>query len=354
MNTLDTERKQDESEQSDSQKNSALSNFVEKLLLGNSTEASDGDPFPESCCGVARLIYDLDHLRGTESAGEYVEVQFKAGRRSFYKNPFQLDLHIGDYVIVEAEKGIDIGRVHFTGKLAQLRWAAMYRRAKTIPQQFGEKGSDVASTLVCVEEESGNTQLSSSHPEKKNLVEFAVLRKATAQDLAQHQENAAREREAFELCQRKIPLHGLPMKLVDVEYQFDRNRITFYFTADKRVDFRSLVRDLASVYRTRIELRQISARDEARRIGGIGSCGRPLCCAMWIGGFYHISTQHARLQNLPLNPVKLSGQCGRLKCCLAFELEDMLALNEELETAHGGPAVDSDHDLYNESLEYDA
>ena len=127
------------------------------------------------------------------------------------------------------------------------------------------------------------------------------------------------EREAFNICQRRIQRHGLEMNLVDVEFTFDINKIIFYFTADGRIDFRELVKDLASVFRTRIELRQIGVRDEARMVGGIGSCGRPLCCASWLGDFEPVSIRMAKNQNLSLNPTKISGSCGRLMCCLKYE-----------------------------------
>jgi cell fate regulator YaaT (PSP1 superfamily) len=150
------------------------------------------------------------------------------------------------------------------------------------------------------------------------------MRKAIPEDMDQLRINREKEKDASRICREKILKHKLPMKFVDSEYQYDRNRITFYFTADRRVDFRELVKDLASVFRTRIELRQIGVRDEAKRIGGMGSCGLELCCMAWLTQFHRIGTQHARVQNLPLNPLKLSGQCGRLKCCLVFEVENYI------------------------------
>ena len=146
-----------------------------------------------------------------------------------------------------------------------------------------------------------------------------IIRKATAEDEATVVQNGIREKEAFNICQRRIKRHGLDMSLVDVEFTFDVNKIIFYFTADGRIDFRELVKDLASVFRTRIELRQIGVRDEARMIGGIGCCGRPLCCASWLGDFEPVSIRMAKNQNLSLNPTKISGSCGRLMCCLKFE-----------------------------------
>ena len=146
-----------------------------------------------------------------------------------------------------------------------------------------------------------------------------VIRRVTAEDQEVLRSNTALEKEAFAICQQKIREHGLPMKLVGAEYTFDRSRLTFYFTAEGRVDFRQLVRDLAAVFRTRIELRQIGVRDEAKLLGGLGGCGRELCCASFLGEFDPVSIRMAKDQNLSLNPVKISGICGRLMCCLRFE-----------------------------------
>ena len=146
-----------------------------------------------------------------------------------------------------------------------------------------------------------------------------VLRLATAEDEVQLRENNEKEQKAFGICLEKIAKHNLEMKLVDVEYTFDRSKIIFYFTADGRVDFRELVKDLATVFKTRIELRQIGVRDEAKMLGGLGPCGRPLCCATFLGEFEPVSIKMAKEQNLSLNPVKISGICSRLMCCLRYE-----------------------------------
>ncbi len=151
-----------------------------------------------------------------------------------------------------------------------------------------------------------------------------VVRIATPEDAEQLQSNKSKEVEAKEICLKKIAEHGLPMKLIDVEYTFDGNKVIFYFTAEGRVDFRELVKDLASVFRTRIELRQIGVRDEAKMIGGIGSCGRVLCCTSFLGDFEPVSIRMAKNQNLSLNPTKISGICGRLMCCLKYESEGYL------------------------------
>jgi cell fate regulator YaaT (PSP1 superfamily) len=205
------------------------------------------------------------------------EVEFKGGRRSFFSNPQEFPFVVGDWVIVQAEKGEDFGRVVNMGAL--------------VDQKAGDHAYPV------------------------------IVRKPARRDLVQAEENQKLEREAFFDCRKRIDEHGLHMKLVDVEYQFDRNKITFFFTSEKRVDFRALVRDLAGRYRTRIELRQIGVRDEAKRIGGVGVCGRRLCCEAFLREFEPVVTQFAKDQKLSLNPTKLSGSCGRLMCCLLYERE---------------------------------
>jgi len=201
------------------------------------------------------------------------EIEFKAGRRAFYINVNKVEFEPGDYVIVAAERGEDMGKV-------------------------------IREFLPAV-----NLKY---HP-------TAVLRKANDDDLGKLNFNREKEEESFGECLTLINKHGLDMKLVDVEYQFDCNKLTFYFTADQRVDFRELVKDLAAIYKTRIELRQIGVRDEARRIGGFGICGLKQCCSCWLREFEPITTQLAREQNLALNPQKISGNCGRLLCCLLYE-----------------------------------
>ena len=160
-----------------------------------------------------------------------------------------------------------------------------------------------------------------------------VMRLATARDLEIVAENKIKEKEAFQLCQEKIVKHKLVMKLVDVEYTFDNNKILFYFTADGRVDFRELVKDLAAVFRTRIELRQIGVRDESKMLGGLGICGRPFCCASYLGEFQPVSIKMAKEQGLSLNPTKISGTCGRLMCCLKYEqdsYEELLKITPKM------------------------
>lgn len=208
-------------------------------------------------------------------SNEIIEVKFKGERTGLYRNPKQLTLNSRDFVIVEGHKGLDLGRVNNVGDEALLK---------------------------------DTTQ------EIKN-----VVRKSNFNDLTKLEVNHYEEERALKIFKEKIVNSGLEMKAVDCEYQFDRKCVTFYFTSDNRIDFRELVRDLAAVFKTRIELRQISPRDEAKRLSGFGVCGRQLCCSCWIKEFLPITTQAARDQNLSMNPSKLAGVCGRLKCCLMYE-----------------------------------
>jgi len=204
-----------------------------------------------------------------------VGIRFKKAGKIYYFLPGGIDLKPNDSVIVETARGMEFGKV-----VLPLR---------EIP------GEEVVSPLK------------------------EVLRKATPEDEEQFLNNERKEKEAFQICLTKINAHKLPMKLIDVEYTFDGNKIIFSFTAEGRVDFRELVKDLASVFRTRIELRQIGVRDEAKMLGGLGSCGRELCCASFLGDFEPVSIRMAKDQNLSLNPTKISGICGRLMCCLKYE-----------------------------------
>jgi cell fate regulator YaaT (PSP1 superfamily) len=204
-----------------------------------------------------------------------VGVRFKQAGKIYYFDPCGLELKAGDNVIVETARGLEYGQI-MSG-----------------PREVAE--------------------------DKITLPLKNVLRIATPEDDAQLAENNDREKKALGICQEKVTHHKLDMKLVDVEYTFDRSKIIFYFTADGRVDFRELVKDLAAVFRTRIELRQIGVRDEAKMLGGLGPCGRPLCCATFLGDFEPVSIKMAKEQNLSLNPVKISGICSRLMCCLKYE-----------------------------------
>lgn len=213
---------------------------------------------------------------------EVIGVRFKNVGKVYYFDPDGNSLKQGDMVVVETARGIECGEI------------AMANR------QISDEG------IV--------------QPLKK------LIRVATKEDLKKLEENAGKEKAAFDICLKKIAAHKLEMKLVDVEYTFDNSKILFYFTADGRVDFRELVKDLASVFRTRIELRQIGVRDEAKMLGGLGICGRPFCCSTFLGGFQPVSIKMAKEQGLSLNPVKISGTCGRLMCCLKYEQEAYLDL----------------------------
>ncbi|MFC4737752.1 stage 0 sporulation family protein [Bacillus daqingensis] len=204
-----------------------------------------------------------------------IGVRFKKTGKIYYFSPGDFHIEKDDYVIVETARGVEFGKA-----------------------VIGMK--EVAEEDVVL-------------PLKK------VLRKATEKDKLTIEENRREAAKAFDVCLKKITEHNLDMKLVDVEYTFDRNKVLFYFTADGRIDFRTLVKDLASVFRTRIELRQIGVRDEAKMLGGIGPCGRMLCCSTFLGDFEPVSIKMAKDQNLSLNPTKISGLCGRLMCCLKYE-----------------------------------
>lgn len=208
---------------------------------------------------------------------EVIGVRFKEVGKVYYFDPLDNKLNKGDMVIVETARGLECGEVATPNK--------------TIDE----------------------SEL--SHPLKP------LIRIANEDDLNRLAENKLKEKEAYKICEQKIANHKLEMKLVNVEYTFDNSKILFYFTADGRVDFRALVKDLASVFRTRIELRQIGVRDEAKMLGGLGICGKPFCCASYMGEFQPVSIKMAKEQGLSLSPVKISGTCGRLMCCLKYEQE---------------------------------
>ena len=204
-----------------------------------------------------------------------IGVRFKKAGKIYYFDPLNLKINKGDYVVVETARGIEFGECVIGIK------------------EISE--SDIISPLK------------------------SVLRIATKEDIEKHFQNKEKEKDAFNICLRKIAEHKLVMKLIDVEYTFDNNKVIFYFTADGRVDFRELVKDLATIFKTRIELRQIGVRDEAKMLGGLGPCGRPMCCSTFLGDFASVSIKMAKEQNLSLNPTKISGICGRLMCCLNYE-----------------------------------
>ncbi|HED24361.1 MAG TPA: stage 0 sporulation protein [Firmicutes bacterium] len=215
-----------------------------------------------------------------------VGIRFKQAGKTYYFEPGSNKLGAGDHVIVETARGQEMGVV-------------------VVPER--------------------------EVPEKELVLPLKkVLRPVNEADRLQSEENREKEEAAYEKCQQKIKEHGLDMKLVEVEYTFDRNKIIFYFTSDERVDFRELVKDLAAIFKTRIELRQIGVRDEAKLKGGIGPCGRPFCCSSFLEEFEPVSIRMAKGQNLSLNPTKISGVCGRLMCCLRYEASAYEDAREEM------------------------
>ncbi|MGI6258100.1 MAG: PSP1 domain-containing protein [Anaerovoracaceae bacterium] len=230
-----------------------------------------------------------------------VGVKFKSAGKIYYFDAEGLEVSLGDHVIVETARGIEFGTV-------------------------GMEKKDV---------------------EKKDVVQplKKIIRAATEEDEARYVEIDKKKERAMNLCQEKIEKHQLEMKLIDVEHTFDNSKIIFYFTADGRVDFRNLVKDLAGIFRMRIELRQIGVRDEAKMLGGIGNCGKGLCCHQWLSEFHPVSIKMAKVQNLSLNPTKISGVCGRLMCCLKYENDVYVEMKKGLPdvgervTIDEGPAI---------------
>ena len=208
---------------------------------------------------------------------DIIGVRFKAVGKIYYFDPVNFNVKKNDYVIVETSRGIEIGEVVFDRREI--------------------KDDEIVKPLK------------------------PIVRVANSKDIAQKEENKKKEKEAFSICLEKISKHKLAMKLVEVEYAFDRSKILFYFTADGRIDFRELVKDLATVFKTRIELRQIGVRDESKALGSYGICGRRICCSEFLGEFEPVSINMAKKQVLSLNPSKISGSCGRLMCCLKYEQE---------------------------------
>ena len=231
-----------------------------------------------------------------------IGVRFRNAGKIYYFDPMSLEVKTGDHVIVETARGIEYGFV----------------------------------VLGCREVEE----------EKVVQPLKPVIRMATKADDEVEKKNHEKEKEAFKICKEKIRKHGLQMKLIDAEYTFDNNKVLFYFTADGRIDFRELVKDLASVFKTRIELRQVGVRDETKIVGGIGICGRTLCCHSYLSEFIPVSIKMAKEQNLSLNPTKISGVCGRLMCCLKNEEETYEDLNSKLPNV--GDFVTTDDNLKGE------
>jgi len=230
-------------------------------------------------------------LQKPEGPVEVVDIQFRPGQKVYFFDPNGVTYKAGDHVIIDTARGAEYGICTGGNHI--------------IPPK------DVVAPLRC------------------------VLRLATAQDEKTIQENRAKEKRAFEVCMQKIAEHGLDMQLVSAEVAFDGSKILFYFTADERVDFRELVKNLAAVFHTRIELRQIGVRDKAKMVGGLGICGRPFCCASFLDDFQPVSIKMAKTQNLSLNPTKISGTCGRLMCCLKYEqeaYEDLLRTSPKMDS----------------------
>ena len=274
----------------------APKNLAEKMvsptLIGRESECTHGCGDGGDCgnggcmtggCGIGSIVDMIRNDFVYDDTRRILEVTFKGYRREFVVVPDEdLPLRVRDMVIVEADRGVDIATVSMTGSLVHAK-----RRAKRL-------SGEILPT---------------------------VLRKATRQDLETHARDHDAERKALDVCRARVEHFNLPMSLVGAEWQFDHRRVTFFFTADGRVDFRELVRDLASIFHTRIELRQIAVRDEAKRLGGMGICGKELCCTTHLGRYEHVTLDHAKSQQLQINPTKLSGLCGRLKCCLLYELD---------------------------------
>ncbi|MDA3847417.1 MAG: stage 0 sporulation family protein [Vallitaleaceae bacterium] len=215
-----------------------------------------------------------------------IGVRFRKAGKVYYFNPNDLDINNSQHVIVETARGVEFGQV--------------VHGVKEITEE------EIVSPLK------------------------SVIRIATDEDLEHEEKNKLKEKEAYDVCHKKIIKHNLDMKLIDCEYTFDKNKLLFYFTADGRIDFRDLVKDLAAVFKTRIELRQIGVRDETKMVGSIGICGRPLCCSSHLSEFHPVSIKMAKEQNLSLNPSKISGVCGRLMCCLKYEEFNYRELNKSM------------------------
>lgn len=240
-------------------------------------------------CGNSYKLSVFDWLSNINNPApnrcDFVEVRFKNDRKSFYKNVNNIPLHIGSVVTVESSPGHDLGVVSLTGELVKIQM-----KKKKFPEESALK----------------------------------IYRQANQKDLEVWQE-ARKKEDGVKLEARKIAQRlGLEMKVTDVEYQGDSSKITFYYTADNRIDFRQLIKDYAGAFRTKIDMKQIGFRQEAAKVGGIGSCGRELCCSTWLTDFRSVNTNVARYQQLSINPQKLAGQCGKLKCCLNYELDSYL------------------------------
>ena len=244
-------------------------------------------------CNKLNVFDWLSDMDGpSEERFDVVEVRFKNGRKSFYRNKSTLDLHTGDSVVIDVPNGHHIGYVSLQGELVRL--------------QMNKKKIDNDESVR------------------------QIYRIASSQDLEKYEKVMNRENSTLYRSREIIQQMELKMKLTDVEFQADNSKATFFYSADERVDFRELIKVLASEFKIRVDMRQISLRQEAGRMGGVGSCGRELCCSTWLTDFKNVTTSAARYQNLSLNPSKLSGQCGRLKCCLNYELDTYMTALEDI------------------------
>ncbi len=260
----------------------------------------DGAAPKKKCCGGCQRgklhsFNWLEDIPGGYADSDLVEVQFKNTRKGFYRNSARLPLEIGDVVAVEASPGHDIGTVTLIGKLVELSM-------KRAGVRSGSQGPEIR----------------------------RVFRKAKPADIEKFDEARAREHDTMIRARRIAEDLKLNMKIGDVEYQGDGNKAIFYYIADERVDFRQLIKILAETFKVRIEMKQIGARQEAGRIGGIGPCGRPLCCSQWMTNFVSVATSAARYQDISLNPQKLAGQCAKLKCCLNFEVDTYVEASRKM------------------------
>ena len=241
-------------------------------------------------CGNSYKLSVFDWLSkvdqpATKSENEYIEVRFKNDRKCFFRNLHNLPLHIGSIVTVESSPGHDVGVVSLTGELVKIQM-----RKKNFPEDQALK----------------------------------IYRVANQKDVEVWQEVRRKEEDVKKEARRIASGHHLQMKITDVEFQGDGGKVTFYYTSEGRVDFRQLIKDFAGAFRTKIDMKQIGFRQESAKIGGIGSCGRELCCSSWLTDFRSVNTNAARYQQLSINPQKLAGQCGKLKCCLNYELDSYL------------------------------
>ncbi len=260
-----------------------IDNYITRGCLNKPAENTEEGKFQCTCSGCNKLdVFNwLEPIPGNDSIGKAVEIRFKNTRKGYYINSADLSLVKGDIVAVEASPGHDVGVVSLTGDLVPIQM-----------KRYGVTG---------------------------NLKK--IYRKVKPNDVEKWFQAIEKEPETMRIARQIVTNQGLSMKISDVEYQGDRTKATFYYISDERVDFRQLIKEYADHFKVRIEMKQIGARQEAGKVGGIGTCGRELCCASWMSSFVSVSTSAARYQEVSLNPQKLAGQCGKLKCCLNYELK---------------------------------